>query len=103
MYTCCFCTFETSGSRYVAGGLASTTNESMNDNRNEFGLCQTLSRLFQMAETVKCRPIYQDLIYWGQLSSLRSCLRRLFKLSIKRAIRQFHIRSRATTAKKYTN
>ena len=75
----------------------------MNDKRNEFALCQILSRLFQMAETVKCRRIYQDLIYWGQLSSLRSCLRRLFKLSIKRAIRQFHIRSRAATAKKYTN
>ena len=55
---------------------------------------QTLSRLFQFAENVKCRQISLDLISWGPHLSLereRKFLRRLFTSSIKREIRHFHV------------
>ena len=57
-------------------------------------LFQTLSRLFQFAENVKCRRISLELIYWAPHSSLgreRKIRRRLFTSSIKRGIRHFQI------------
>ena len=68
---------------------------------------QTLSRLFQFAENVKCGRISQRVVYWGPQSSLerqRKIHRRLFTLSIKSAINAlgFSRRSRAVTAKKCT-
>ena len=59
-----------------------------------FAFFQTLSRLFQSAENVKCRQISLELISWGPHSSLereRKTRRRLFTSSIKREIRPFHV------------
>ena len=59
-----------------------------------FAFFQTLSRLFQSAENVKCRRISQALISWQPQSSLereRKIRRRLCKSSIKREIRHFHV------------
>ena len=55
---------------------------------------QTLSRLFQFPENVKCRRISLELISWGPRSSFERegkirC--RLFTCSIKREIRDFHV------------
>ena len=60
----------------------------------EFAFLQTLSRLFQFAENVKRRRIFQEFISWGPHSSLgrqRKIRHRLFTSSIKRAIRHFHV------------
>ena len=55
---------------------------------------QTLSRLFQFTENVKCGRISLELISWGPDSSLereRKIRRRLFTFSINREIRHFHV------------
>ena len=55
---------------------------------------QTLSRLFQFAENVKCGRISLELISWGPDSSLeraRKVRRRLFTFSINRELRHFHV------------
>ena len=55
---------------------------------------QTLSRLFQFTENVKCGRISLELISWGPDSSLeraRKIRRRLFTFSINREIRLFHL------------
>ena len=55
---------------------------------------QTLSRLFQFTENVKCGRISLELISWGPDSSLeraRKVRRRLFTFSINREIRHFHV------------
>ena len=57
-------------------------------------LYQTLSRLFQFAENVKCRRISLELIYWAPHLSLereRKIRRRLFTASIKRGIKHFQV------------
>ena len=54
---------------------------------------QTLQRLFQFDENVKCGRISLELISWGQHSSFgreRKIRCRLFTSSIKREIRDFH-------------
>ena len=59
-----------------------------------FAFFQTLSRLFQSAENVKCRQVSLELISWGPQSNLegeRKILRHLFTSSIKREIRHFHV------------
>ena len=59
-----------------------------------FTFIQTLFRLFQSAENVKCRRISLELISWGPHSSLereRKTHRRLFTSSIKLEIRHFHV------------
>ena len=55
---------------------------------------QTLTRLFQCAENVKCRRISLEMVSWGPLSSLereRKIRRHLFTSSIKRKSRRFHV------------
>ena len=55
---------------------------------------QTLSRLFQFTENVKCGQISLELISWGPDSSLeraRKIRRGLFTFSINREIRHFHV------------
>ena len=59
-----------------------------------FTFIQTLFRLFQSAENVKCRRISLELISWGPHSSLereRKTHRRLFTSFIKLEIRHFHV------------
>ena len=55
---------------------------------------QTLSRLFQFTENVKCERVSLELISWGRDSRLereRKVRRSLFTFSIKRDIRNFHV------------
>ena len=55
---------------------------------------QSLSGLFQFAESGKCKRISLELISWGPHSSLgreKEIRRRLFTSSIKHAIRHFHV------------
>ena len=55
---------------------------------------QTLSRLFQFTENVKCGRISLELISWGRDSSFereRKVRRHLFTFSINREIRHFHV------------
>ena len=59
-----------------------------------FAFFQTLSRLFQSAENIKCRRISLKVISWGPNSRLdreSTIRRRLFTSSIKRKIRHFHV------------
>ena len=77
------------------GALASTTaTEAKPSFLKRIRFIQTLSRLFQFAENVKCRRISLEWISWGRRSSLereRKIHRRLFTSSIKREIRHFHV------------
>ena len=59
-----------------------------------FAFFQTLSRLFQSAENVKCRQVSLELISCGPQSNLegeRKIRRHLLTSSIKREIRHFHV------------
>ena len=78
------------GSFSIDGGDGS---ETFTFKMNSPAIFQTLSRLFQFPENVKCRRISLELISWGPHSSFgreRKIRCRLLTSSTKREIRDYH-------------